>query len=126
MWSRIRVFFKDSETLVWARIQMLIGVLVVAAAGINWSTLLDTSLSFKQIGTLGGIMLVQGIVTEVSRRLREPHDLGVKTVADLDAVALPIKTADKVDVDPASGTITVTKAADIPASIVSKAAGEKT
>lgn len=118
MWPKIRVWFKDSETIVWARLQLIVGAV--------WAVLIASDLSsVLPAKWLPFWMIFSGIVTEVSRRAREPHDLGVKTVADLDTVALPIKTADKVDVDNATGTITVIKAGEMPAGVSSKWAGEK-
>lgn len=124
MWDRIRVFFKDSESIAWARLQMLIGAI--------WTVISVTDLS--PIFTLWGwekyipiALVVMGIMTEVMRRAREPHDLGVKTVADLGTVMMPIKTEDEVVVDPIAGTVTVTKAKaeEMPVGVVTKMAGEK-
>lgn len=122
IWARILVWFKDSETIVWARLQMLIGAL--------WTVLADTDVApiFNLFGwekyvPLG--LVLMGIITELVRRSREPHNLGIATVADLGTVMLPIKTADKVEVDHATGTVTVTKAAGVPVDVVTKMAGEK-
>ncbi len=118
MWARIRVFFHDSEVIVWSRLQLLVGAV--------WAVLVVSDLSsVLPAKWLPWWLIFSGIVTEYTRRAREPHDLGVKTVADLDTVALPIKTADSVVVNEAAGTVTVTKSEPIPAAVVSKWAGEK-
>ncbi len=118
MWRSIRVWFKDSETIAWARIQLVVGAV--------WSVLAMSDLSgVLPAKWLPYWLIFSGIITEISRRTREPHDLGVKTVADLDSVSLPIKTADAVVVNEATGVVTVTKAEPIPAAVVNKWAGEK-
>lgn len=110
MWDRIRVFFKDSETLVWARLQMLFGVIMM--------TDLSPILPAKY---LPYYIIISGVVTELSRRAREPHDLGVQTVADLGTVMVPVKPSDSMQVNEATGTVTIEKAADIPAAVVDRA-----
>ena len=125
IWDHIRVFFSDSEVVVWGRLQALFGLIVIAGAAMDWSPLLATGLSVKQIATTGGVLLVQGIITELARRAREPHDLGVKTVADLSTVNMPITKADAVQVDQTTGTVTITPPVpSVPVGVVNKAAGE--
>jgi hypothetical protein len=121
-WQHVRVFFKDSETIVWARAQTFIGAV--------WTVLVATNLVpiFSAFGWekyVSVALMFQGIVTEYVRRRREPHDLGVKTIADLDTVVLPIKVDDEMVVNHDTGVITVTKAEPIPAVIVTKPAGDK-
>ena len=116
-WNKIRVWFHDSETIAWARIQLFVGI--------AWETLVVTDLTPFVPPTWLKYMpiwlAISGIITEFSRRAREPHDLGVKTVADLSTVTLPIKVDDKVDVDSVTGTVTVTKVAEIPVAVKEKA-----
>lgn len=125
LWDRIRVWFHDSESIFWARLQMLIGAAVAALS------LTDPALLKQLVDAFGLakwwplLVVLAGFATEYARRAREPHDLGVKTADDLSTVMLPIKTADAVEVDKAAGTVTITKAADVPAAVVSKTAGEK-
>lgn len=123
MWAKIRVWFKDSETIVWARLQMLIGGL--------WTVLSVTDLTpiFSLFGWekyIPASIFVMGLITEMVRRHREPHDLGIKTVADLDTVMLPIKKDDIVAVDHSTGTVSVTKTTEaIPAAVMALPAGDK-
>ncbi|MER8464184.1 hypothetical protein [Mesorhizobium sp. M1396] len=67
MWrSNIRAWFKDSETIAWARLQMLGGaVLAVIAA-------MDPSLFNQYIPErwLPLYVIGAGVVTEVARRVR--------------------------------------------------------
>lgn len=109
-WNRIRVFFKDSETLVWARVQMLFGVIMM--------TDLSPILPAKY---LPWYVIISGVVTELSRRAREPRDLGVRTVADLDTVMVPVKVGEKMQVNEANGMVVIEKNADLPAAVVERA-----
>ena len=114
MWDRIRVFFRDSETLVWARIQMVVGAV--------WTVLAMSDLSgVLPAKWLPYWLILSGVVTEISRRAREPRDLGIKTVADLDTVMVPVKTADKMKINEGTGMISIEKAAEIPAAVVDRA-----
>lgn len=66
MWSKIRGWFKDSETIAWARLQMLGGaVLTVLSAT-------DPSLFSQYIPDrwLPLYIVGSGVLTEVLRRLR--------------------------------------------------------
>lgn len=71
-WQRIRAWFKDSEVIALARtwLALGLGVFISGIAGINWSLLLNTSLTNDQIQHLTIVMIVQGIVVEIARRLR--------------------------------------------------------
>lgn len=74
MWNSIRVFFRDSETLAFARLQMVLGVIVAAAAAMDWGPIVGLvssgGFTIRQAIGLGLTLLVQGIVTEIARRLR--------------------------------------------------------
>lgn len=66
MWSKIRAWFKDSETIAWARLQMLGGaVLTVLSAT-------DPSLFNQYIPDrwLPLYIVGSGVLTEVLRRVR--------------------------------------------------------
>lgn len=121
-WNRVRVWFHDSETIVWARLQMVIGALWLI---ISTTDLLPifTLLGWEKYMPAGLILI--GFISEYLRRAREPHDLGVKTIADLNTVNLPIKQNDTVTVDKVTGTVTVEKAADIPVDVQTKAEEQK-
>ncbi len=64
--------------------------------------------------TLMWAMLILGVVSAVARVFAPPPP------------SVAIHTADAVDVDHLTGTVTIVKAAPIPADVVSKAAGEAT
>ncbi len=85
LWNHIRVWFHDSETIVWARLQVLFGAII------GLVTMVDPSLITGVLPSkwVPFWLLVSGLITEYVRRNREPHDLGVKTVADLTAPKSP-------------------------------------
>jgi hypothetical protein len=66
MWNKIRAWFKDSETIVWARAQMLAGVVLTVIAAT------DPALFNQYIPErwLPLYIVGAGIVTEVARRAR--------------------------------------------------------
>ena len=66
-WPVIKPFFADSETLLWARLQMLVGII--------WSVLLATDISpILQAAGWGkwaaAVVVVQGLITEIARKSR--------------------------------------------------------
>jgi hypothetical protein len=66
LWQRIRAWFKDSETIFLARLQMLVGIL--------WSVLptIDPTLFQSLVGErwFGMFLIVWGVITEIARRRR--------------------------------------------------------
>jgi len=66
LWAKIRVWFKDSETIVWARLQMLAGALLAVLATTD-PTLLNQYIPERWLPLY---VIGSGIVTEVARRLR--------------------------------------------------------
>jgi len=77
MWNAIKRWFKDSETLAFARAQIVLGFVVAAAGAMNWVPLValanDGGFSGGQIAWLGGILFLQGAATEYLRRRRESN-----------------------------------------------------
>lgn len=71
MWTRIRKFFADSETIFIARLQMLIGAILYVLATTD-PNLLVPYISGKWVPVY---LIGAGIVTEFARRLRA-KDLG--------------------------------------------------
>jgi hypothetical protein len=66
-WPKIASYFRDSETLFWARLQMAIGGIWEVLMMTNLGPVLDLS----GLGKWAPIILFgQGIVTEVARRSR--------------------------------------------------------
>lgn len=74
MWNKIRAFFKDSETIAWARLQAALGFVVAVGAGMDWSPLVGLvsagGFSKAQIIGLAITLAAQGAFTEIFRRLR--------------------------------------------------------
>ena len=70
MWNDIKDWFKDSETIFWARLQILIGALGTVLVATDFSPLLATGVPTKQQFILFGIVIVQGVLTEYLRRRR--------------------------------------------------------
>lgn len=63
MWEKIKAFFKDSETIFWARLQMVAGVVWTVLVATDLSPLLDPKY-------LTIWLIVSGAITEVLRRAR--------------------------------------------------------
>lgn len=74
MWNRIKTFFKDSETIFFARLQMLIGFAAGAAGAMDWGPLVGLAsgggFDKGQLISLAVVLFVQGAATEYLRRLR--------------------------------------------------------
>lgn len=74
-----RAWFKDSETLVWARVQMglggmgsLLALLGTVFSAQDLSPLFATGMPSGRQLVLFGFTFLQGLVTELLRRRREP------------------------------------------------------
>jgi len=77
MWQRIKTFFKDSETIFLARAQALIGFVAAIAGAMDWGPLVGLAsnggFTRDQIVGLAVVLAVQGLLTEVLRRRRDPE-----------------------------------------------------
>lgn len=73
-WRKFLSWFRNSETILLARLFSALGFITAVLGTLDWSPLigLDVSTGFnhKQIAWLGGIMLMQGIGVEAARRTR--------------------------------------------------------
>jgi len=72
MWAKFVASFHDSETLVWARLQVVLGVL--GSVGLAVATVVfsvDVSPLFSDPKYLVGWMIFSGLVNEALRRHRE-------------------------------------------------------
>lgn len=69
MWSSIRKWFKDSETILWARLQMLGGA-VLQTLAVTDPGLFSQYIPSKWVPVY---LFVAGIVTELARRARDPE-----------------------------------------------------
>lgn len=74
MWAKLKAFFKNSETIVWARLQMLGGAMLAVFSSMNLTTFLDDTLSKSKQLMLFGVLFFQGVITEFARRLRADFD----------------------------------------------------
>jgi hypothetical protein len=69
-WHRIKALFRDSVTILWARIQYVVGVvgagLIAAFSGYDFTQLssLDTKSAFKMLA----FAALAGVITEACRR----------------------------------------------------------
>lgn len=71
MWNSILAFFKRSETILWARLNALVGTIAVGMSLLD-PALVQALLTPRNFAIY---MLVNGVVTELARRHRAP-DLG--------------------------------------------------
>lgn len=70
-WTKVKKFFNDSETIFWARLQVLGGVVMGTLTSIDYTVLhSNTGLDQRQLWVLAGILAFQGFVTEIARRRR--------------------------------------------------------
>lgn len=77
MWQKLWAWCKRSETLAWARLQMLLGILAAALTYVDPHMLAGV----LPPAWLPWIVLASGIATEYLRRRRDP-DLGKEEHAD--------------------------------------------
>ncbi|MBX3583542.1 MAG: hypothetical protein KF810_16780 [Rhizobiaceae bacterium] len=66
MWSRIKKFFADSETIFWARLQAFIGVVAVIVTYVDPQVLAPVIPS----DWFPAFLVVNGVLTEFLRRRR--------------------------------------------------------
>jgi hypothetical protein len=74
MWDKIKKWFKDSETIFLARLQVLIGGLLAALASLT--ELLNAVPQIQQYLTpklIGFYVIGLGLLTELLRRRRDPE-----------------------------------------------------
>ena len=67
-WDNTKAFFKRSETIFYARLQVLSGFFLAVFSGIDWSTVTVNLENAKQSLYLAGGLIVNGIITEYLRR----------------------------------------------------------
>ncbi|MHC2867995.1 hypothetical protein ACVIYH_009128 [Bradyrhizobium diazoefficiens] len=69
-WDKTKAWFKDSMTILWARIQYIVGILaagmIAAFSGYDFTQLtsMDAKSAFKMLCAVA----VAGILTEIARR----------------------------------------------------------
>lgn len=74
MWARIVTFFKDSEVIFLARLQVVMSLVGAVAVSFDWSPLATGTMPTRQQYTLCGILFAQGLATEYARRRRALTD----------------------------------------------------
>lgn len=84
MWERFKASFHSSETLVWARIQMVGGAILIAA------TQTDLSPFLSNPKVLAGYVMINGFLSEILRRSNtvvadDGHLHGVRASDDSDS-----------------------------------------
>lgn len=62
-----KAFFKYSETILLARLQVFSGILFVVIGKTDWTSLSDF-VSYKQTMWLAFLLIVNGLMTEYARR----------------------------------------------------------
>ena len=71
-WEHVKAFFKYSETILLARIELLTGFITGVIGLMDWSPLMDLNISVgftkEQVLSLAGGMILKGIVAEWLRR----------------------------------------------------------
>lgn len=67
MWQRIKRFFKDSETIFWARLQTVVGIIAVSVTYVDPSMLQP----IVPASYFPYLLVANGILTEYLRRRRE-------------------------------------------------------
>jgi hypothetical protein len=70
MWNDIKDWFKDSETIFWARFQMLVGAVIAVLVSTDLSPLLSAGVPTTQQLIFAGVVFGQGVLTEYLRRRR--------------------------------------------------------
>lgn len=73
MWESIKAFFSGSETIFWARLQVLIGAIAAAIVYFDPGLLAPV----LPAGWLPWVVLANGVATEYLRRRNDP-ELGAK------------------------------------------------
>lgn len=71
-WTAVKAWFKDSETIFLARMEVLVGFIIAVVGAMDWSPLMTFDLSSgfdtKQLLIVGGMIIVKGVISEIARR----------------------------------------------------------
>jgi len=67
-WDNTKAFFKRSETIFYARLQVLSGFVLAVFSGIDWTTVTVNLDNARHSLYLAGGLIVNGIITEYLRR----------------------------------------------------------
>lgn len=72
-WERIKELFLGSETIAFARFQMLVGAVGAVAAATDFTTLFAGGMPKKETLIVFCVVFAQGVLTEYFRRRRDPN-----------------------------------------------------
>ena len=72
--DKVSVFFKNSETILLARFQVIASLVGAVAVSFDWSPIATGTMPTKQQFVLCAILFVQGIATEAARRRKTFED----------------------------------------------------
>lgn len=79
-WEGFWAFFKNSGTILLARLEVLVGFVISAFSFLDFSPLLaldmTTAFNWRQTAFIGVVMMIKGVVSEITRRA------GTTTVKD--------------------------------------------
>lgn len=71
MWAKVKKFFKDSETIFWARLQMIVGAVVAGFMSLaNDPTVNESIKAIMKPEYVPYYVIAFGIITEIARRRR--------------------------------------------------------
>lgn len=72
--NKVSAFFKNSETILLARAQVLASLIGAVAVSFDWSPIATGTMPSKQQFVLCGILFCQGLATEAARRRKTIED----------------------------------------------------
>lgn len=77
MLQKIKDFYKRSESIFLARLQVFVGFVIASVGVMDWSPLWSTvgtgtDFNWKQLGTIGAIVIANGVLFEYARRRNDP------------------------------------------------------
>jgi len=100
MFQSIKDWFKRSETIFLARLEALVGFVILAFSVMDWSPLISigmsTGFTWGQIYMLGIIMVIKGGVSEWARRINTKEIEGHLLPTEVKVVG---KTETKVELE---------------------------
>lgn len=78
LYNTVKDWFKNSETIFYARMSALAGLATAVIGGMNFAPLWGlfgsgTAFTFKQVAWIGGFLFAQGVALEVIRRRNAPE-----------------------------------------------------
>lgn len=76
-WARVKLWFKNSETILLNRLEVLVGIVLAAIAAMDWSPLwslfgVGTAFNWTEIGAMSGFLMLRGLAGEILRRRNDP------------------------------------------------------